>query len=101
MPWASIKMMERVGKSPDSTKTTENVELLTDCNLGNIQKTTPNKHLLNANLLRRHDHLGGHSSKVCIGDTFFHKNLLFLKKNLDNKQTNKLLNSNENLQKMG
>ena len=33
LPWASIKMMERVGKSPESSKTIENVEFLTDRNL--------------------------------------------------------------------
>ena len=43
LPWASIKMMETVGKSPESSKTIENVEFLTDRNLWNIQKATPNK----------------------------------------------------------
>ena len=71
-------MMERVDKSPESTKTIEKVELFTEYDLRNIQKTASNKHVLNTNLLHRHDHLGGHSSKVRIGDSFFYQEV-FLK----------------------
>ena len=43
-------------------------------------------HLINIPLLYRKDNSGGHSSNACTDDRFFQKEVIFLRKELDNTQ---------------
>ena len=87
--------MKGVYKSPELPKTVEKLESSADHDLGNIQNTTPNMHLINTTLLYREDNSCGFSSNVCNDHMFFHKEVLFLGKELHNKQktVNSLLNT--------
>ena len=78
--------VERVHKSPELPKTIEKLESSADHDLGNIQNATPSIHMLNPPLLYRKDNSCGLSSNVCTDLRFFHEEVLFLRKELDNKQ---------------
>ena len=78
--------MERVHKSPELRKTIEKLESSAEHHLGNIQNATPSMHLTNTPLLYRKDNSCGLSSNACTDNRFFHGEVFFLRKELDNKQ---------------
>ena len=78
--------MEKVHKSPESPKAIEKLESFADQAPGNIQNVTPNMPPIDTPLLYRKDNLDGHSSNVCTDDRIFHEEVLFLRRELDNKQ---------------
>ena len=91
LAWNSV---ERVHKPPELPKAIVKLESSVEHDLGNIQNATPRMHLINRPLLYRKDNSCGLSSNVCPDDKFFHQEVLFLRKELDNKQktTDNLLN---------
>ena len=47
-----------------------------DHDLGNTQNVTPSMHLINTPFICGKDNSGGHSSNVCIDDSFFPEAIL-------------------------
>ena len=87
--------MEKVHKSPESLKAIKNLKSFAHQVPGNIQNITPNIPTINT-LLYRKDNLDGHSSNVCTEDRFFYEWILFLRRELDHKNSNE---SGENIHK--
>ena len=78
--------IEKVHKSPESPKAIEKLESFTDQVPGIIQNITSNLPPINTPLLYRKDNLDGHSSSVCTDGRIFHEEVLFLRRELVNKQ---------------
>ena len=69
--------VERVHKSPKSTKSIKKPESFAEHDLENIKIVTLSMHLINTLMLYRKDNLGGHSSTVCTDVRFFKKKSFF------------------------
>ena len=69
--------VERVHKSPKSTKSIKKPESFAEHDLENIKIVTLSMHLINTLMLYRKDNLGGHSSNVCTDVRFFKKKSFF------------------------
>ena len=69
--------VERVHKSPKSTKSIKKPESFAEHDLENIKIVTLSMHLINTLMLYGKDNLGGHSSNVCTDVRFFKKKSFF------------------------
>ena len=78
--------VERIHKSPEFPKTIEKVESSADHDLENIQNAIPSMHLIKTPLPYRKDNSHELSSHLGTGHRFFHEEVRFLRKELDNKQ---------------
>ena len=87
--------VEKTHKSPESPKGIKKLESFSHRVPGNFQIIAPNMPAIYTLLLYRKDNLDGHSSNVSTDDRFFYEEILFLRRELDQKQK-----TNDNLLKI-